>query len=437
MNKRVLTLAGLLAAGLWTGCSDHVSDFEKEYENRKASRKIIDMVMKDSRDGNEYKVAVMGRLVWMAENLRYADSSRTKSLVGNSWCYDDKGDNCKKYGRLYSWTAAMNVDSTYLTRDYSYYSSEVQGVCPSGWRLPTSKEWSSLVDYVDIHNGIESVGASLKSTKGWTEHDSAAVGVDRFGFNALAAGRHNNDGGYMEDGKFAFFWSSTVKDKGTSVGWGLRYDNDFFIDGNYYKNHGLSVRCVTDTSAVTFDTTSAFEPHKALAVDFGYDSVKYEGRYYNTIKINDLVWFAENMAADKGDNWCYSGKDDNCEKYGRLYNWKTAMEVCPEGWRLPSSDDFYMLYNYVGGANVLRTADDWLDDDGDNRFGFSALPAGGYDGDGYYDLHSSAYFWSSRESETQKDVAYSLYLNYYGNSGVGHEDRKTNGLSVRCVKDAE
>jgi len=437
MNKNFLTIAGLLTAGLWAGCSDYVTDFEKDYENRKASKTITDMVMKDSRDGNEYKVTVIGSQVWMAENLRFADSSKYARLKGNSWCYDDKVDNCKKYGRLYSWTAAMNIDSTYQTNLTSGYSNEIQGICPNGWRLPSSSEWNKMMEYVDMRNGVEAVGVSLKSTEGWAKHDTAKVGVNRFGFNALAGGRHNNDGGYMEAGKFAFFWSLNQHDKGTAVGWGLRYDDDFFIDGNYYKNHGLSIRCVSDTSEVVFDTTKAFEPAKVPPVDFGYDSVKYEGRYYHTIQISNLVWFAENVSADKGDNWCYQNKSENCDKYGRLYTWNAAKELCPDGWRLPTSNDFKNLYSYAGGSDELRSFDGWRSNDGKDKFGFTALPAGGYDGDGFYDLGSSAYFWSSQESETQSSIAYSLYLNYYDNSGVGHEDRKTSGLSVRCVKDAE
>lgn len=431
MNKKLIS--GLVfAGGLLCGCTDHVTELDEAYEL--SGVKIKDFVFKDSRDGNRYSVAVIGGNVWMAENLRYADSSKSKNLKGSTWCYENDEENCEKYGRLYSWTAALMVDSSFQYKD-KIYANE-QGICPNGWRLPTEADWNALVKYVDLRNGVESIGASLKSKSGWKKSDSVAVGVNRFGFNALAAGRRNNDGeDFMETEKFAFFWSINEVDAGTAVGWTLRYDNDFLDHGEYYKGHGMSVRCITDTSKVTFDTTKAFVEAEVPPIDYGYGSVKYDGKTYNTVEIDGLVWFAENLAADKGDNWCYKDNADSCAKYGRLYNWKTAMEICPEGWRLPTSEDFYALFNYAGGAYALQTEKDWSKEKGGDYYGFSARPAGGFDGDGFYDLHQSAYFWSSREED--ESTAYSLFLTFYSNSGTGHKDKKSKGLSVRCVKDAQ
>ncbi|MCF0224656.1 MAG: hypothetical protein HUK20_10340, partial [Fibrobacter sp.] len=65
----------------------------------------------DSRNGIVYKTVTIGTQTWMAENLNYDDSVSTPNLKGGSWCYDNKDENCETYGRLYTWAAAMNLES--------------------------------------------------------------------------------------------------------------------------------------------------------------------------------------------------------------------------------------------------------------------------------------------------------------------------------------
>ena len=74
---------------------------------------IKDGKLVDYRDGNEYGIAKIGGVYWMTENLRYADSSSTKNLKGNSWCYNNDKKECTKNGRLYSWTAAMDLTAAH------------------------------------------------------------------------------------------------------------------------------------------------------------------------------------------------------------------------------------------------------------------------------------------------------------------------------------
>ena len=180
--------------------------------------------MIDSRDGNTYKTVKIGEQVWMAENLNYADSVKTPSLKGQSSCYDGAAANCEKYGRLYTWAAA--IDS----------------VCPSGWHLPSRDEWDTLITAV---GGSSTAGTVLKSQTGWT----AYVGItneDAFGFSALPAGERTNYGGYSLGGSEAYFWSSTENGRSDAYRMYLySYEDNAFLS-DIDKNYGHSVRCVKD-----------------------------------------------------------------------------------------------------------------------------------------------------------------------------------------------
>lgn len=157
--------------------------------------------------GKTYKTIGIGSQMWMAENLNYADSAKTPNLKGNSWCSNKVNSNCSIYGRLYTWTAAMNVSSTYLK---SQASSVVihphKGICPDGWHIPNWNEFMTLISFVDENNGSEGIATSLKSASYWKAYSGVPKGSDRFGFSALPAGI-SNDNAML--GARLYLWSST------------------------------------------------------------------------------------------------------------------------------------------------------------------------------------------------------------------------------------
>jgi len=77
---------------------------------------------------------------------------------------------------------------------------------------------------------------------------------------------------------------------------------------------------------------------------------------YETIKIGSQVWMAKNLDIDVPGSWCYDNNPENCKKYGRLYTYDAALKACPKGWHLPSSAEWSVLANYLGGEDIAGKA---------------------------------------------------------------------------------
>jgi len=149
-------------------------------------------------------------------------------------------------------------------------------------------------------------------------------------------------------------------------------------------------------------------------------SINYGGEIYETVVINNLTWFNRNLNYDVESSKCYNNDTANCTTYGRLYDWATAVNVCPSGWHLPNNDEWVALigYGYAG----------WKSKD---KNGFSALPSGTGDPDGsFYNANYYGFWWSA--SEYYADSAYYWVI---GDDAAWNVCNKNGLLSVRCVQD--
>ena len=247
---------------LLVACGDDDSDFATRPSEGSSSSvtpqssdsetSVSTGTMTDSRDGQTYKTVTIGTQTWMAQNLNYAYTDVTYKQ-GNytsdstSWCYNDDANNCSKYGRLYTWAAAMDSVGTWSTNGkgcgYGTTCSPtypVRGICPEGWHLPTKAEFETLFTAV---GGQLTAGKVLKSTSGW---NSGGNGSDAFAFSALPAGYRSYIGICNYEGDYANFWSSTEDGSNGAYGMGLYYNDDVaYLIGNY-KYYGHSVRCLKD-----------------------------------------------------------------------------------------------------------------------------------------------------------------------------------------------
>lgn len=206
--------------------------------------------MTDSRDKKVYKTIKIGGQTWMAENLNYADSSKTLSLLERSWCYNNDSANCVVAGRLYTWAAA--IDSVKLATDADNpqdcgfrktctLPDTVYGICPPGWHLPTRTEWKTLLDEV---GGLSTASKILKSQTGWYNNGN---GTDGVGFSALPAGGWDvGNGEFYAGGRLANFWSASGDYTSNFAAYhvDLSYEDDHANLTGYYKKYGFSVRCL-------------------------------------------------------------------------------------------------------------------------------------------------------------------------------------------------
>ena len=398
--------------------------------------------MTDSRDGQIYKTVVIGSRKWMAENLNFETE--------NSSCYNDSLEYCGMYGRLYTWTAAMDTAGVFSTDaigcghpkdnpwtvscEASSNGDYVRGVCPEGWHLSSSEEWNALIFAGD---NPFATGTALKSMEGWD--DGVGNGTDEFGFSAIPV---------PVGGHSAEFWTPGIGESGPVSETVMHrvFEND-------RSSRKLSVRCVSDdtiaVSSSSGSSSSNCESTITLCKTETEDNCEYgsltddrDGHVYKTVKLGCKWWMAENLAFEAEHS--FEGK------YGRLYKWGALVDVCPSGWHVPMVNEWdgliYIVTNLFGDESVLKSTTGWkvdsscVDDEewdgngnGTDGLGFSIFPDGTIEEDGWprhHDVGSSADFWmASYYPEDDDYVVFGVRSVNFWNDNSGYAN------SVRCVKD--
>jgi len=217
-------------------------------------------------EGNQYNYITIGNQVWMTENLKstkYSDGTNLEDgtgigdITGNFsakyyFAYDDDENNVTTYGRLYTWGAVMNRVSGSNTNP-----SNVQGICPTGWHVPSDEEWKELEMYIGMTQSQANIidgwrgtdeGCKLAGTASlWTDGIlDADPAFQSTGFNGIPAGSFSYTGGFGNLYNYAIWWSTTEFDSATvrvrDLGYGVRGVGKFTEE----KSYGFSVRCIRD-----------------------------------------------------------------------------------------------------------------------------------------------------------------------------------------------
>jgi uncharacterized protein (TIGR02145 family) len=163
-----------------------------------------------------------------------------------------------------------------------------------------------------------------------------------------------------------------------------------------------------------------------------------DGNIYKTVKIGTQTWMAENLNYECEGSIIYDDYLPNAAKYGRLYAWEAAIKACPDGWHLPTNDEWQTLVNFVGCtelAEELKARHGWNDcnqksGNGTDAYGFAAMPGGYCDYGNFCLAGSYGYWWTG--SELSRYFAYGWLVSY--RIGATYDFDKLYGLSVRCLK---
>lgn len=426
----------------------------------------------DERDNQVYKTIKIGSQIWMAQNLSFPVNPGVQS-----WCFVNKKKYCNRFGYLYTWAAA--IDSTGLANDLvaprncgdrekdCNLPAKWRGVCPNGWHLPSLAEFDTLFNYT---GGRKTSAIMLRAKKGWYKEE----GYDNFGFSALPAGHYTLSSESFSDAGGTAFWSTkdyTYDEKYNSENakvFSIDEEYKFASIGNGSKHIAYSVRCIRDEASndKDFVDDSDYDEQNNKLTDFR------DGHIYKTMEIGNQIWMAENLNYNtnlrKTDlilgSRCYNDSLEYCDRYGRLYKNSASLDsigefstatkgcgnscstgdyilstsghnlksnirgICPAGWHLPNKLEWETIIEFVGGqqtaAKELKSDSDWVENgNGFDTFGFTVLPAGGYEKK-FYGIGNTSIFYAV-------DACIRVYAQ---DDSIIYSCSGTEMKSVRCVK---
>jgi len=180
-----------------------------------------------------------------------------------------------------------------------------------------------------------------------------------------------------------------------------------------------------------------------------YGFLTYEEKTYKTVEIGTQTWMAQNLNYNADGSRCYDNLEINCKTYGRLYNWATANNVCPNGWHLPGDTEFGTLMIYIDrscsisgdcptAGKLLKTTSGWNNNgNGTDAYGFAALPSGNSWGNNnnFGMLGEEATWWTSTPTQHNDKLAFRRRIDYDKDGTFQNQYNKSeNFYSVRCLK---
>lgn len=338
------------------------------------------------RNGNWYGAVVIGKQVWLAENLKTRNRSDWTTIpVGGTtasdstpYCYYPNGQSYRvdDYGLLYNWAAAMDGGSA-----SSQNPSGVQGLSPDGWHIPSEAEFDQLLNYVASKPKFladeittNAVAKSLAARSGWnTSTNTNAVGNNpsqnnKTLFGAKATGTFNHEGSIGNFGSSTIFWTTTP-DSSQAKGKYIGTMNPTVISGSFNKGSGFAIRCVCDLSPDEFrawyvtqygSLQHHLQEKNKTYYGYCYYDETMEGGVVSMLN-DDFNYQIEealvvlNIGYDvNGDEFFYYTTDGS--SYTRMYLMYQGAESIPA--HVINEGDT-CVFQYIGGYLILLCVDRW------------------------------------------------------------------------------
>jgi uncharacterized protein (TIGR02145 family) len=238
-----------------------------------------------SYGGQTYNTVQIGAQCWFRQNLNAgtmlasastmpadpAPTLNTPSTV-SKWCYNNDSAICDTDGGLYTWAEANALASTCNTASCTP-STPNQGICPTGWHIPTQNEYTALERTICTSGTCATDFPLDATTVGWRGTDEGSKlsnltlnGNNSSGFSGLLAGCRNTDSTFCNLGAYGYFWSST-QDAVSTNAWRRTLSSGYANVYRYYypKTAGFSVRCIKNTTPplVTTNSTTSIASYSA------------------------------------------------------------------------------------------------------------------------------------------------------------------------------
>ena len=338
------------------------------------------------RNGNWYGAVVIGKQVWLAENLKTRNRSDWTTIpVGGTtasdstpYCYYPNGQSYSvdDYGLLYNWAAAMDGGSA-----SSQNPSGVQGLSPDGWHIPSEAEFDQLLNYVASKPKFladeittNAVAKSLAARSGWnTSTNTNAVGNNpsqnnKTLFGAKATGTFNHEGSIGNFGSSTIFWTTTP-DSSQAKGKYIGNMNTTVVSGSFNKGSGFAIRCVCDLSPDEFrawyvtqygSLQHHLQEKNKTYYGYCYYDDTLEGGVVSMLN-DDFDYQIEealvvlNISYDvNGDEFFYYTTDGS--SYTRMYLMYQGAESIPA--HVINEGDT-CVFQYIGGYLILLCVDRW------------------------------------------------------------------------------
>ena len=305
--KNLFKIFSMLSLLVLSACTDYVQQMKDDHDewekekgkyadwdsNNSSSSGVVDPsalgigTLYDDRDGDKYGWVEIGSQTWMTENLRYD--------AEGSFCYEESKSNCFRYGRLYTWAAAVGKSEKECGPGKDCpLPSLVRGVCPSGWRLPSREDYEILFDAV---GGMEIAGKRLKASYEW---EDAQENDGAYSFEILPGGYSDDPPSSLGQGKEVHYWTSSAEVSGYATGIWFQAWSEWVLENIMLdRSEAYYVRCIKGEADDETPVSSSSD--EFVNEYFSSSSLDYSGLFLSS---SSETYSSDSYGDYRGDLWC-------------------------------------------------------------------------------------------------------------------------------------